>query len=347
MMSTRSRSRHPGDPRDVDRTHRLLVVMDPLRAIDPTKDSSFAMLLEAQRLEWSCWYAELGDLWIRDGVAWGRVTEVRVRDDRTRWFELGAATDCRLSDFDVILMRKDPPFDTEYVFATYVLERAEAGGALVVNRPQSLRDANEKAFVAWFPEVTAPTLIARSRSVLKAFVQEHGRAVVKPLDKMAGRAVFVTGVDDPNLNVLLDTMTELGTRYALAQRYLPAIQESGDARILLIDGEPVPTALVRHPPADDHRGNISVGARTECRPLTDDERRVCKALGPVLREKGLLFVGIDVIGGWLTEINVTSPTGIRELERDGGLQVTSALFDAIKSGIGRRPQEAARLRTNS
>ena len=330
-MSTRSQTANRGNAPNALRPPRLLVVMDPIGAIEPTKDSSFAMLLEAQKRGWSSACAELGDIWIRDGIAWGRVTDVRVRDDSHHWFDLGASQDVRLGDFDVILMRKDPPFDAEYVFATYILERAEAAGALVVNRAQSLRDANEKAFVAWFPEVAAPTLIARSRSELKAFVQEHERAVIKPLDLMGGRSVFVTGVDDPNLNVLLDTMTELGTRYALAQRYVSAIREEGDARILLIDGEPVPTALVRYPPPEDHRGNISVGAKTECRPLTDAERRVCETVGPVLREKGLLFVGIDVIGGWLTEINVTSPTGIRELERGGAIGITAALLDAAAS----------------
>ena len=332
-MSTRSRATNPGSVQDVNRPLHLLVVMDPIQAIDPAKDSSFAMLLEAQKRGWSSHYAELGDLWLRDGTAWGRVTEVRVQDDAQDWFELGASADARLGDFDVILMRKDPPFDAEYVFATYILERAESAGALVVNRAQSLRDANEKAFVAWFPEVAAPTLIARSQSVLKAFVREHERAVIKPLDRMGGRSVFVTGVEDPNLNVLLDTMTDLGTRYALAQRYLPAIRDEGDARILLIDGDPVPTALVRHPPPDDHRGNISVGAKTVCRPRTDAEQRVCEAVGPVLREKGLLFVGIDVIGDWLTEINVTSPTGIRELARDGACDVAARLLDAVEARV--------------
>jgi glutathione synthase len=331
------------------RSPRLLVVMDPIPAIDPTKDSTFAMLLEAQRRGWPVAYAEMADIWIRDGHAHGHVTELRVRDDRDDWFELGSSSDAPLGDFDVILMRKDPPFDTEYIFATYILERAEAQGALVVNRAQSLRDANEKAFVAWFPECAAPTLISRSVPRLQAFIREHGRAVIKPLDRMAGRSVFVTGVQDPNRNVLLDTMTEFGTRTVMAQRYLPAILESGDARILLFDGEPVRTALVRHPPADDHRGNISVGAKTECRPLTDDERRICEVVGPVLREKGLLFVGIDVIGGCLTEINVTSPSGIRELERDGALEVTNTLLCAIESRLGatRVPREGDVLKVRA
>ncbi len=311
----------------------LLVVMDPIQAITPQKDSSFAMLLEAQARGWPIRYAETKDLWIRDGQAYGRVTGLEVQDDPSDWFELGDTSDARLGDFDVILMRKDPPFDMEYIYATYILERAETHGALVVNRPQSLRDANEKAFVSWFPECAAPNLISRSVPRLQAFIQEHRRAVIKPLDRMAGRSVFVTGVQDPNRNVLLDTMTEFGTRFVMAQRYIPDILESGDARILLFDGVPVPTALVRHPPADDHRGNISVGATTECRPLTTEEQGVCDVVGPLLAEKGLLFVGIDVIGGLLTEINVTSPTGIRELERGGAAEVSQTLLDAIESRL--------------
>jgi glutathione synthase len=261
-----------------------------------------------------------------------RLGQVLLRPDDPAEIELGS--------LDAILMRKDPPFDMEYVFATYILERAEVAGALVVNRAQSLRDANEKAVVAWFPECSVQTMISRSLPQLRRFIDEHERAVVKPLDGMAGRSVFVTGALDPNCNVLLETMTGFGTQYVMAQRYIPDIVESGDARILLIDGEPIPTALVRIPPADDHRGNISVGATTECRPLTSQEHRVCDTVGPVLREKGLLFAGIDVIGGFLTEINVTSPTGIRELQRDGSPEITRMLLDAIESRVPARHQQA-------
>ena len=319
-----------------DDTPRLLVVMDPIAEIDPRKDSTFAMLLEAQRRGWHVRYAELGDIWLQDGEARGRFARLRVTDAPQAWYHLGPVAEASLGAFDVILMRKDPPFDLEYVYATYILERAEAAGALVVNRPQSLRDANEKAFTAWFPEQCAPSMISRSLSQLRSFVDHHGRAVIKPLDRMAGKSIFVTGALDPNRNVILETMTDYEARYVMAQAYLPAIVESGDARILLIDGHAVPTALVRMPPPDDHRGNISVGAQTQLRSLTEDERRICAAVGPVLREKGLLFVGIDVIGGLMTEINVTSPTGIRELERDGALQVARTLFAAIESRVGIR-----------
>jgi glutathione synthase len=226
----------------------------------------------------------------------GNLQPLRVDDDAKSWFKLDPPAAIALGDLDAILMRKDPPFDMEYVYATYILEKAEDSGTAVINRPQGLRNANEKAFVSWFPEFAPPTLISRSMNLLRDFVQEHERAVVKPLDQMAGRSVFVTGVDDPNRNVVLETMPNRGSQYVMEQRYIPEIVDSGDARILLIDGKPVPQALVRMPPNDDHRGNISSGATTHCRPLNNDEKRICDHIGPVLRDKGLMFTGIDVIG---------------------------------------------------
>jgi glutathione synthase len=313
----------------------ILVVMDPIGSIAPKKDSSFAMMLEAQRRGWRVLYAELGDIWIRNGKAWGQLTELQVFDKPSDWFELGSVSVEPLEEMDVIIMRVDPPFDMEYIYATYILERAEIHGALVVNRPQGLRTANEKAFVSWFPECAAPTLISRSLDKLGAFIDEHERVVVKPLDRMAGKSVFLTGVADPNRHVLLETMTDYGSRYILAQGYLPEVVETGDSRILLIDGEPIPYALVRFAPAGDHRANMSVGARTEVRSLTAVELRICDRLSPVLQEMGLLFVGIDVIGEHLTEINVTSPTGIRELDRARELNVAGELLNSIEAKINR------------
>jgi glutathione synthase len=263
-----------GDSRTGRPVRRLLVVMDPIGAIHPDTDSTLTMLLEAQRRDWSVQYAEMGDIWLRDGVAHGRVTDLQVTDESAHWYEFGSCAEVPLGGFDVILQRKDPPVDLEYFYASYILERAEVQGALVANRPQSLRDANEKAFVSWFPEISASTLISRSIERLRAFVGEHGRAVVKPLDSMGGRSVFVTSADDPNLNVLLETMTGRGQLSIVAQRYISDITVTGDKRILLIDGEPVPTALARMPPPHDHRGNISVGATTECRQLTPGERHI-------------------------------------------------------------------------
>jgi len=309
------------------------VIMDPIESIDPRKDSTLALLLEAQRRGWGISYGRLDDIWLHDGEAFGRLTRLKVADDSTGWFEAGDVGLTRLGELDVILMRKDPPFDTEYIVATYVLERAEEQGALVVNRPQSLRDANEKAFVAWFPDCVPPTLITRSLAEMRAFMSEHRRVVVKPLDRMAGQSVFVTDPDDGNHNVILETVSDGGSRFALVQEYVPDIESSGDKRIILLDGRPIPLALVRMPPEGDHRGNLATGARAEIRPLTDRDLWVCDQIGPVLREKGLLFTGIDVIGDFMTEINVTSPTGIRELDGASDLRVAERVLDAIAARL--------------
>jgi glutathione synthase len=313
---------------------KLGVIMDPIESVKPSKDTTLALLLEAQRRGWEISYGQLQDIWLRDGEAFGRLTRLKVTDDSADWFETGDANVTRLGDLDVILMRKDPPFDIEYIVATYVLERAEDQGALVVNRPQGLRDANEKAFVARFPECVPPTLITRSLEEMRAFLNEHQRVVVKPLDLMAGQSVFVTSTDDGNHNVIFETVSREGSRFVMVQKYVPEIESSGDKRILLVDGEPIPMALVRHPPDSDHRGNLSTGARAEIRPLTDRDRWICNKIGPVLREKGLLLTGIDVIGDFMTELNVTSPTGIRELERGSDLQIAKSLLDSIQRRSG-------------
>jgi len=226
-------------------------------------------------------------------------------------------------------MRKDPPFDTEYVYATYILERAEAAGVLVVNRPQGLRDMNEKVYTAWFPECCAPTLITRDMADMNAFLREHGRAVCKPLHGMGGRSIFVLEAGDKNTNVVFETLTDYGNRYAIVQRYIPDIVKTGDARVILVDGEPVPYALARIPSATDNRGNLAAGAEGVGRPLDDRDRWLASRIGPTLRERGMLFVGLDVIGGFVTEINVTSPTGAREIARQFGVDATELLMDAI------------------
>lgn len=233
-------------------------------------------------------------------------------------------------------MRKDPPFDMEYVQATYILERAENCGALVVNRPRALRDANEKTFVSWFPQCSPPTLISRSMDELRGFVDGRERSVLKPLNGMGGWSVFVTSPDDGNLNVLLETLTGNGARYIMAQQYVDAISETGDKRILLIDGEPVPYALARIPEDGDHRGNLACGARARGQQLTQRDRWICSQLAPELRERGIIFAGIDVIGDYLTEINVTSPTCIRELDRLFDLNIGATLVDALESKLNKR-----------
>jgi glutathione synthase len=308
---------------------RLGVVMDPIAAIHYAKDSTLAMLLAAQARGWALLYMEQRDLALRDGVAYGRLRPLSVKADPTRWFELGEPRLERLGDLDCILMRKDPPFDTEYIYTTYVLERAETQGALVINRPQGLRDINEKVYTAWFPQCCAPTLITRDMADMGAFLHEHGKAVCKPLDGMGGRSIFVLEEHDKNMSVVFETLTDHGQRFAMVQRYLPEIAVSGDSRVLLIDGEPVPYALARIPLPHDNRGNLAAGARGVGRPLQERDRWLAGQIGPALAAKGMLFVGLDVIGGFVTEINVTSPTGIRELEKQFHLDIAGELMSAI------------------
>jgi glutathione synthase len=312
----------------------VAVVMDPIEDIKPAKDTTLAMMLAAQRRGWRLSYLELRHLWLRDGVAYGRAHPVEVRDDGADWYTRGEPETLRLADCDAVLMRKDPPFDTEYIYATYILERAEAAGTLVVNRPQGLRDMNEKVYTAWFPECCAPTLITRDMGDMHAFLREQGRAVCKPLHGMGGRSIFVLEAGDKNASVVFETLTEYGTRYAIVQRYIPDIVTTGDARVILVDGEPVPYALARIPSSADNRGNLAAGAKGVGRPLDDRDRWLAGRIGPVLRERGMLFVGLDVIGGFVTEINVTSPTGARELDRQFGLDVAGALMDAIARRVG-------------
>ena len=308
---------------------RLIVVMDPIEAINPAKDSTLAILLAAQSRGWQLFYAELKDLWLRDGIAWGRLTPLKVFDDPHHWSVRGAAVAAPLGGYDVILMRKDPPFDTEYIYCTYILDRARDQGALVCNHPQGLRDMNEKVYTAWFPECCAPTLITRDMHDMGEFLSEQGKAVCKPLHGMGGRSIFVLEQGDKNRNVVFETLTDYGRRYAIVQRYLPEIVTGGDCRVILIDGKPVPFALQRIPDAADHRGNLAAGARAESRPLNDRDRWLCSIIGPKLSAAGMIFVGLDIIGDYVTEINVTSPTGIRELNKRHGVDIGALLVDAI------------------
>ncbi|MGB5102148.1 MAG: glutathione synthase [Steroidobacteraceae bacterium] len=314
---------------------RVAVVMDPIEHIKPVKDTTLAMMLAAARRGWQLHCLGLNELWLRDGVALGRARPLEVRDDPADWFTFGEPATTPLGDFDVILMRKDPPFDTEYIYATYILERAELAGALVVNRPQGLRDMNEKVYTAWFPECCAPTLITRDMDDMHAFLREHQRIVCKPLYGMGGRSIFVLELGDKNASVVFETLTEYGSRFAITQRYIPDIVTTGDARVILVDGEPVPYALARIPTAADNRGNLAAGAKGIGRPLDERDRWLAGRIGPALRERGMLFVGLDVIGGFVTEINVTSPTGVRELDRQFGLDIAGTLMDAIARRLSR------------
>lgn len=311
---------------------RLGVVMDPINKITPAKDSSLAMLLEAQHRGHEILYFEQADLRLYDGVALGTGRPLRVADDSSAWFELGDAIDMRLADLDVLLMRKDPPFDTEYIYTTYILERAELAGVLVINRPQSLRDMNEKVYTAWFPEFCPETVITRSMREMKSFLQSHGRIVVKPLYGMGGRSIFVVGEGDNNANVIFETLTDYETQFAMAQQFVPEIS-AGDKRILLVGGKPAPFALARVPSPDDYRGNLVAGAQPEVRELSTRDREIAETVGATLQELGVLFAGLDVIGDYLTEINVTSPTGIRELKKLADIDVAADLLDLIESTI--------------
>jgi glutathione synthase len=314
----------------------LAVLMDPLESLKPAKDSTIAMLAAAARRGCETWFFTQADLSARDGRAMARLRPIEISGQGKDWHRAGEPVVRPLAGIDAVLMRKDPPFDTEYIYTTYLLERAEAEGVLVVNRPQGLRDMNEKVYTAWFPDCCAPTLITRDMDAMQAFLTEHDRIVCKPLESMGGRSIFVIGTGDKNARVVFETLTDYGHRYALVQRYLPEIAETGDARILLVDGEPVPQVLARMPGPGDHRGNLAAGAKGVSRPLSDRDRWLCSRIGPVMRERGMLFVGLDVIGGFVTEINVTSPTGIRELEAAHGHDIAGSLIDAVLARLPRR-----------
>lgn len=309
---------------------KLGIVMDPIDRIKIHKDTSFALLLEAQSRGYLLYYMELSDLYLRDGVACARMRSLEVCRKEEAWWQFGDTFDGPLSQLDVVLMRKDPPFNQEYIYSTYLLERAEEAGVLVVNRPRALRDANEKLFTAWFSHCCAPTLVTRDSGRIREFLKEQGEIVLKPLDGMGGASIFRVGLDDPNLSVILETMTEHDHRFVMAQRYLPEIRD-GDKRILVVDGEAVPFALARIPAHGESRGNLAAGGRAEGRPLTERDRWIVSQVGPELRRRGLLFVGLDVIGDALTEINVTSPTCVQELDNAFGLNIAGNLFDAIES----------------
>ena len=310
-------------------TLKLGVVMDPIATITIKKDTTFAMLLAAQARGWELHYFEQADLYARGNEAFGRSRQLSIKEDKKGWFAFHGERELPLAELDVMLMRKDPPFDMEYIYTTYLLELAEKAGTLVVNQPRSLRDANEKFFALNFPHCCPPTLVSREPARLKAFLGEHADIVVKPLDGMGGASIFRLRRDDPNLNVILETLTAHGRRLTMAQRYIPEVT-AGDKRILLIAGEPVPYALARIPQAGETRANLAAGGRGEGVPLSDRDRWICAQVAPTLREMGLLFVGLDVIGDWLTEINVTSPTCARELDAQFGLDIGGDLMTAIE-----------------
>ena len=311
---------------------KLGIVMDPISAIDPKKDSSLAMLMEAAKRDYEIYYMEQKDLKLIDGCATAQATIIEIFDDQKKWYKSKSNVSIDLKELNIILMRKDPPFDMEYIYTTYVLDKAEEDGVLIVNKPQSLRDMNEKVYTAWFPECTPSTLISRSMAEIKLFLKQHKKIVVKPLDGMGGKSIFVVDENDGNANVIIETLTNYGKCSAMAQVFIPEIKD-GDKRILLIDGKPVPYALARIPSKDDNRGNLVMGAVGEGRELTERDKLICSKISKTLKKKGILFCGIDVIGDYLTEINSTSPTGIRELDSIYNLNIASDLFDTLEKKI--------------
>lgn len=313
-------------------TIKLGIVMDPIGAINFKKDSTLAMLLEAQQRGWELHYMELPDLYLADSQAQARMRPLTVTPDPQHWFDLGEGTKAPLKDLQVILMRKDPPFDMDYIYATYLLEMAHREGTLVVNHPQSLRDANEKLFACQFPQCTPPTLVTSQRQYILEFLNEHQDVILKPLDGMGGASIFRLKLQDPNTNVIIETLTQQGHRHIMAQRFIPEISK-GDKRILLINGEPIPYALARIPAPGETRANLATGGRGVGVELSDHDRWICDQVAPMLREKQLMFVGLDVIGDFLTEINVTSPTCIRELDAQYGINISAMLLDCIENTL--------------
>jgi glutathione synthase len=313
---------------------KLGIVMDPIDGIKPYKDSSFAMLLEAQRRGYALFYMEPQDIYLKNGKPFATTSELKVwdrpkSDTTSQYFGFGASSETALSDLNIILIRQDPPFNNDYLYSTHMLELAEAEGVLVVNKPQSLRDANEKLFASWFPECIPPTIVSANAGKIKAFIQDHQDTILKPLDAMGGASIFRVKKDDPNINVIIENMTGHGKHHIMAQIYLPEISE-GDKRILLVNGEPVPYALARIPAQGETRGNIAAGGTGVGIALSDRDYWLCEQIRPTLQAKGLHFVGLDVIGDYITEINVTSPTCIRELDEQYHLNIAGTLFDHLE-----------------
>jgi len=313
----------------------LGVVMDPIADITLYKDTTLALLLAAQERGWDLHYMEQKDLYLLQGEARASTRNLFVADNSDSWYELGLQEDKKLGDLDVILMRKDPPFDNEYIYSTYILEAAQQQGALVVNDPRSLRDCNEKIFATQFPQCCPPVLVSRDMLRLREFHKHYGDVIFKPLDGMGGSRIFRCRQDDPNVGVILETLTEFGQQLIMAQRYIPAISE-GDKRILVVDGEAVPYCLARIPAQGETRGNLAAGGTGVAQPLTEKDRWIVAQVAPVLKAKGLMFVGLDVIGEYLTEINVTSPTCAREIDKAYNTGIGSRLVDAIARKLALR-----------
>ena len=313
----------------------LGVIMDPIQSISFYKDSTLAILLAAQAQGFELFYMEQSDLYIDNTGPKAQLRPLKVFNDANKWFELGDSRDAALEEMDVLVMRKDPPFDSEFIYSTYILEAAERRGSLVVNKPQSLRDCNEKVFATEFPQCTPPLLVSRDQERLKGFLTEHQDVVYKPLDGMGGTSIFRVKEGDQNLNVILETVTKQGTETIMAQKFMPQITQ-GDKSILVVGGEIIPFCLARIPTGSDFRGNLAAGGRGVVQPLSERDLWIAQQVAPTLKERGLIFVGLDVIGDYLTEINVTSPTCIREIDNAENTQIGKRLIDAVRARLDQR-----------
>ena len=316
-------------------TKKLLtigVLMDPINDINTLKDSTFAMMLEAQRRGHTLYYMEQQHLYQLDSITRAKVRPVQVTDSTENWHTLGHNIDIELQELDVVLMRKDPPFDLEYIYTTHLLEQAERAGTLIVNRCSALRDYSEKLATALFPDLCPASLTSRSREDFLNFLDSHQDIIVKPLDGMGGASIFRIQQNDPNKNVILETLTNHESIFAMAQKFIPEITE-GDKRILVIDGEAIPYALARIPKKGETRGNLAAGGTGIGVELSDNDYKIVETVAPLLREQGILFAGLDVIGNYLTEINITSPTCIRELDKQYKINISAKLFDRIEQKL--------------
>lgn len=312
-------------------------VMDPIESINPKKDTTLAIMIEAQSRGWPVFYMQLNDLYLENDIAKAEMHAVRVQEGPKNWFEITESKNLNLGDLDFIFMRKDPPFDMEYIMATYILEKAEKQGAMVINNPKSLRDANEKVFTSEFPQCCPPSLLTRKKTAILEFLHKHDKLVIKPTCKMGGKSVFILYKNDPNLKVIIEEVTQNEQVFVQVQKFIPEISETGDKRILLINGKPIEYSLARFPSKNDHRGNLAAGASGKGFRLTDRDRWLCSQIAPILMEKGLYFVGIDVIGDFITEINVTSPTCVREIDKEYKIGIPAKLLDFLTQNL--KPQQ--------
>ncbi|WWP02246.1 MAG: glutathione synthase [Candidatus Dasytiphilus stammeri] len=314
---------------------KLGIVMDPIHTINIKKDTTFAILLQAQQRYYDIFYMEMHDLYILEGIAYARTRKLQVKDDINGWFSFGVEQHITLDYLDVIIMRKNPPFDTELIYATYILELAENKGTLIINKPQSLRDCNEKIFINWFPDFIIDTLVTRNAHQIIDFWKKHGDIILKPLDSMGGHLIFKITKNDPNLSVIIEILTNYGNRYCMVQKFIPDISQ-GDKRIFIIDGQPIPYCLARIPLPGEIRGNLMAGGHGKVQSLSSKDWEIAHYVSPILQKKGLLFVGLDIIGDKLTEINITSPTCVREIEAECTISITGMFLDIIEKRLKRK-----------